>query len=1405
MDRFPRLLLLSIGGALALTASGLADDKDLLKKGLAPPNVMVIISNASAMKYMPYVQGQTPSLPPDGQYQDSPVSKFGLMKGVLRQVVQQNSWRFNFGLSWYSYHQESVAHKYWSYQLTSNVTIPGATFDFPNDGFQEAMGTYEEWGTLGNGPIASTSGSSEVFGIAGVTLAGPWFGDVAAAGICATSSCPGFAFEKIDATHRVAVHLQPLVGQPYGQLSVSVVKTYQVGTVIGGTTTWTTQASTPAGNPGTVSLLYSASVSQNPAFPNTFTTGPDSSLYMGFMRAGDWSLNSDCGGWFVQNSLPAIGIPRDYSSDLACSMTLCLAPPESSVGCVLRYTRPQASVISYIPGAGTYVPLNPPDDVPGNCSPSVVHTGPGPEDQIIQLSTGGNSDNHIPEDKMFANADSYFSSKDCFVNGVRSDDPSKGCRTGAIILLSDTFLACGPNCSANATAKYLISLKSHHVPVYVISFGVADGTAQASEAHCIAQTSGSENATNQGVFFVNATTPAGAAQQLSDAFAAIFSKIDEETGDFASSTISSVQAGSSQLAFLETFNARKSRSVWDGALRAYKLLNNGAINPAPVSPDVHAQNPDGTDCVTTVRDPNDPFNNLLLDAVCNQFPTLQWNAQNNLAAVPVSAGNPSGVADLAAGALLTQGSTYVDTTNDSPHTIPVNWYPGRRIIWSLPSTVAGSAALPPTLPVNGSTVARAEPVPEISEPFLVAPSSSYWPTLKLLLTAQTSPPASGAGLCGASPCIVSDSDAGQTVRFVRGDRDSVIKEVRAAQGLQPFPAGDAHYYASPSGPLKFGDIFHSNPQLLGGPANPLYFNSNVHGYQSFFNSYRNRRRILFAGANDGLLHAFDVGVWDRNTSVCTGSLTDCYDLGTGAEVFAYAPRSVMQNFKRAKDANGAQGKRDEWTVDGAPSAADMFIDVNHSGTPVAGNRAWHTVLVGTTREGSAFEGQTSCPPAGTTAFQNSASSVYALDVTRPEPLDGNSNETAGSFASPGCLDGGTGCSGTWPKVIWEIQDTTDADGNGYPDMGESWSKPGLGRICLARDNAGDCTDERFIALFGGGFDRERKNRRGNWFYIVDVETGFVLFKANSGKGNISGSATFAFGSVAGEPSAIDVNGDGFLDFVYFGDLLGQLWKLDLRDVSLPSGAPTDRWSSKLRTGTGSALLATLVFQAPQPVNGSTQYFPIYYRPTVVSLGQSVSGQPILGVSFGTGDRDDILATCDGSTVSTAYNQRYYYVVDKSNSTTITESTAGMLKIASSSAANVATAPSTGWYIMLGTSAATAGERIITNSLAVDKYIYFFTFTPPLRGAATNCPPPSKCTAAGGLTREYVVFFGTGNYAPGQTDRGVNIANAYFATDPIFYVSGDQSGNVAYMTNYGVFQPAKTRQPTKAMLKDWKER
>ena len=185
--------------------------------------------------------------------------------------------------------------------------------------------------------------------------------------------------------------------------------------------------------------------------------------------------------------------------------------------------------------------------------------------------------------------------------------------------------------------------------------------------------------------------------------------------------------------------------------------------------------------------------------------------------------------------------------------------------------------------------------------------------MKLLVTSQTDPPASGNAGCSTPPCLVTDSSAGQTVRFIRGDRDSVINERRGT----PYPNGDAHYYASPSGPLKLGDIFHSNPQLVAEPENVYYYTTNLHGYQDFFKQHEHRRRVLYTGANDGLLHAFDVGAWNRDkTPSARAAGPPVTTSGRAPRLFGYAPRSIMQPLRRLKNALGARDGRTSgrWTA-----------------------------------------------------------------------------------------------------------------------------------------------------------------------------------------------------------------------------------------------------------------------------------------------------------------------------------------------------------------------------------------------------------------------------------------------------------------------------------------------------------
>lgn len=141
-----------------------------------------------------------------------------------------------------------------------------------------------------------------------------------------------------------------------------------------------------------------------------------------------------------------------------------------------------------------------------------------------------------------------------------------------------------------------------------------------------------------------------------------------------------------------------------------------------------------------------------------------------------------------------------------------------------------------------------------------------------------------------------------------------------------------------------GDMVHSNPVLVGPPSNSYPDNwgegaaENARSYTDFARRHRDRQRVVYVGANDGMLHAFDAGEWNGN------EFTD----GTGSELFAYVPSSVFPNLSELTSLSYTH----EFFVDATPRAADVFI-----------NGDWRTVLIGGLRSG----GQ----------------GIYALDITEP--------------------------------------------------------------------------------------------------------------------------------------------------------------------------------------------------------------------------------------------------------------------------------------------------------------------------------------------------------------------------------------------------------------------------------------
>jgi type IV pilus assembly protein PilY1 len=133
---------------------------------------------------------------------------------------------------------------------------------------------------------------------------------------------------------------------------------------------------------------------------------------------------------------------------------------------------------------------------------------------------------------------------------------------------------------------------------------------------------------------------------------------------------------------------------------------------------------------------------------------------------------------------------------------------------------------------------------------------------------------------------------------------------------------------------KLGDIVSSDPLYIGPPS----ASNQTASYVAFAQTYQNRQPMIYVGADDGMMHAFNAT--------------------TGNEVFAYIPAGVYSNLILL--ANPYYNAVHHFYVNGSPQASDVQFSDN----------SWHTVVVGTESQGGG--------------------SMYAIDVTNPAAITSES-------------------------------------------------------------------------------------------------------------------------------------------------------------------------------------------------------------------------------------------------------------------------------------------------------------------------------------------------------------------------------------------------------------------------------
>ena len=138
---------------------------------------------------------------------------------------------------------------------------------------------------------------------------------------------------------------------------------------------------------------------------------------------------------------------------------------------------------------------------------------------------------------------------------------------------------------------------------------------------------------------------------------------------------------------------------------------------------------------------------------------------------------------------------------------------------------------------------------------------------------------------------------------------------------------------------RLGDIVHSTPQLVAAPGTRYDARYQDSSYQAFREHYANRRHVLFAGANDGMIHAFNSGFWNEANYAydLTGNNNETSH-PLGSELWAYAPMNLLPHLQWLTELDYPH----VYYVDGEPLTFDANIfDPQDSDYP----GGWGTVLV----------------------------------------------------------------------------------------------------------------------------------------------------------------------------------------------------------------------------------------------------------------------------------------------------------------------------------------------------------------------------------------------------------------------------------------------------------------------------
>lgn len=372
-----------------------------------------------------------------------------------------------------------------------------------------------------------------------------------------------------------------------------------------------------------------------------------------------------------------------------------------------------------------------------------------------------------------------------------------------------------------------------------------------------------------------------------------------------------------------------------------------------------------------------------------------------------------------------------------------------------------------------------------------------------------------------------------TINFIRGTQVATLRDrVRTVKN-------DVDVNVSTV--WKLGDIVNSSPVIVGRPSERYDFIYGDASYSAYLERYKDRRQVVYVGANDGMLHAFNAGFYTggddtltpivergRFDEVAPASVTAKYlvrpgNPKRGQELWGFIPQELLPQLQWLMQPDYAHVDY----VDLPVKITDARIFTPDADHP----NGWGTILIGGMRFGGSCDACSTATGGNPMKFDANFdgfgvdertfySAYFVLDITNPEQD---------------------------PVLLWSFSDSK---------LGLTTSRPAVVRVSPTSDVKTDNTNAQWFMVVGSGVTTYAgKSTQKSRIFVVDLKTG----PRNSlGTKLYSRFDTEDDDTATGDVMTTDVDLDYRVDVIYAGtthrtggipEFTGKLYRLTTKGCS----------------------------------------------------------------------------------------------------------------------------------------------------------------------------------------------------------------------------------------------------------------